>query len=133
MTDPGMAPTNNVPTIKKELDSFGECSPSNSDLYSPTTTTIINDNVIQSSDVSPPSLSYAANFDPINKQRMEYQEHYENRMQSPDSPETQFCSSTTQPHTETGIGHSEVSFINSCTTQITNSAAKTLEWYQERR
>lgn len=50
MTDPNLSPTN-VPIIKKELDGFADCSPSNSELYSPpTTTTVIND-TIQQSDV----------------------------------------------------------------------------------
>ncbi|XP_066249610.1 steroid hormone receptor ERR1 isoform X3 [Euwallacea similis] len=96
MTDPGLAPAANIQQpIKKELDTFGECSPSNSDLYSPTTTTtLISDNVIQSSD------------------RIEFRDHYETRMQSPDSPERQYCSSTTQPHTETGLGHCESDIKN---------------------
>ncbi|KAH1000901.1 hypothetical protein HUJ04_013171 [Dendroctonus ponderosae] len=89
MSDPGVHPEN-VPSIKKELDSFAECSPSNSNLYSPTTTTtIISENVIQSSD------------------RIDYGEHYDGKMRSPDSPDRQYCSSTTQPHTDPGIGHSE--------------------------
>lgn len=90
MTDPGLPPAG-VPDIKKELDAFVECSPSNSDLmaYSPTTTTMINENVIQSSE------------------QLEYREHYERKLRSPGSPERQYCSSTTQPHTDSGIGHSE--------------------------
>jgi hypothetical protein len=40
MTDPGVGGdvSSGVPQIKKELDGFQECSPSNSDMYSPTTT-----------------------------------------------------------------------------------------------
>ncbi|CAG9764491.1 unnamed protein product [Ceutorhynchus assimilis] len=92
MTDTGLTP---VANIKKELDSFAECSPSNSDLYSPTTTTsIISDNVIQSSD------------------RMDYREHYDPKIRSPGSPERQYCSSTTQPHTDTGIGVGESDMKN---------------------
>uniref|UniRef100_A0AAR5QKP1 Estrogen-related receptor n=1 Tax=Dendroctonus ponderosae TaxID=77166 RepID=A0AAR5QKP1_DENPD len=94
MSDPGVHPEN-VPSIKKELDSFAECSPSNSNLYSPTTTTtIISENVIQSSD------------------RIDYGEHYDGKMRSPDSPDRQYCSSTTQPHTDPGIGHSEIDLKN---------------------
>lgn len=43
MTDPGTTDVTGggVPQIKKELDSnFQECSPSNSDMYSPSTTVI---------------------------------------------------------------------------------------------
>lgn len=43
MTDPGTTEVSGggVPQIKKELDSsFQECSPSNSDMYSPSTTVI---------------------------------------------------------------------------------------------
>jgi len=90
MTDPGLPPAT-TPIIKKELDAFAECSPSNSDLiaYSPTTTTMINENVIQSSD------------------QVEYRETYESNLRSPGSPERQYCSSTTQPHNDSGIGQSE--------------------------
>lgn len=90
MTDPGMSPAS-VPNIKKELDAYVDCSPSNSDMiaYSPTTTTMINENVIHSSE------------------QLDYREHYETKLRSPGSPERQYCSSTTQPHTDSGIGHSE--------------------------
>ncbi|KAL1488065.1 hypothetical protein ABEB36_015433 [Hypothenemus hampei] len=91
MSDPGLAP-GSIPTIKKEVDTFTECSPSNSNLYSPTTTTTgVNDNAIQSSD------------------RIEYQEHpYNNKLRSPDSPDRQYCSSTTQPHTDSGHSESDI-------------------------
>ncbi|CAG9838443.1 unnamed protein product [Diabrotica balteata] len=53
MTDTldGDVSTGCVTHIKKELDGFHECSPSNSDMYSPTTTTttVLNDNSIKSS------------------------------------------------------------------------------------
>lgn len=56
MTDttnvPGNITQENVPIIKKELDGFAECSPSNSDMYSPSTTTVINESGIKSSEVS---------------------------------------------------------------------------------
>ncbi|XP_050311559.1 steroid hormone receptor ERR2 isoform X2 [Anthonomus grandis grandis] len=86
-SDPGLP-------IKKELDTFPDCSPSNSDLYSPTTTTqqpIISENIIQSSD------------------GLEYHDTYEMMKishRSPVSPERQYCSSTTQPHTDSG--HNEL-------------------------
>lgn len=42
MTDTGTTDvtTDCVPHIKKEVDGFSECSPSNSDMYSPTTTVL---------------------------------------------------------------------------------------------
>lgn len=43
--------------------------------------------------------------------QIEYAEnknHYDIKMRSPDSPDRQYCSSTTQPHTDSGIGHREV-------------------------
>lgn len=44
---------------------------------------------------------------------MELQEcNYETKTQSPGSPDRQFCSSTTQPHTESWIGNNEVCFID---------------------
>ncbi|KAF7262888.1 hypothetical protein GWI33_003929 [Rhynchophorus ferrugineus] len=90
MTDPSLSPTN-VPIIKKELDGFADCSPTNSDLYSPpTTTTVIND-TIQQSDIK----------------RLEFHDSYDSKLQSPDSPERQYCSSTTQPHTDSGMGQHE--------------------------
>lgn len=52
MTDSldGEVSTGCVPHIKKELDGFHECSPSNSEMYSsPTTTTVLNDSSIKSS------------------------------------------------------------------------------------
>lgn len=45
MTDtavPGDVSPGGITHIKKELDGFTECSPSNSDMYSPTTT-VMND------------------------------------------------------------------------------------------
>lgn len=33
---------------------------------------------------------------------------YEPKIRSPSSPERQYCSSTTQPHTDSGMGHIEV-------------------------
>lgn len=45
MTDtnvPGEMSPGEITHIKKELDGFAECSPSNSDMYSPTTT-VMND------------------------------------------------------------------------------------------
>lgn len=45
MTDtsvPGEVSPGGITHIKKELDGFPECSPSNSDMYSPTTT-VMND------------------------------------------------------------------------------------------
>lgn len=45
MTDtavPGEVSPGGITQIKKELDGFPECSPSNSDMYSPTTT-VMND------------------------------------------------------------------------------------------
>lgn len=75
----GVAP----PTlVKKEIESF-DCSPSNSS-YSPTTTTVIHD----------PSIDYENNI--IN---------YEKTItsSSPESPDRQYCSSTTQPINDSGI------------------------------
>ncbi|KAK9891074.1 hypothetical protein WA026_013398 [Henosepilachna vigintioctopunctata] len=68
--------------VKKELDGFTECSTSNSNTYSPTTTM-----------VHDPSI--------------DYQEctKYENNVRSPASPERQYCSSTTQPHNDSGLEH----------------------------
>lgn len=45
MTDtavPGEVSPGGITQIKKELDGYQECSPSNSDMYSPTTT-VVND------------------------------------------------------------------------------------------
>lgn len=52
MTDTNVAEvsTGCLPHIKKELDGFSECSPSNSDMYSPTTT-VMNEPIVRSSDV----------------------------------------------------------------------------------
>lgn len=46
MTDTAVSneiPSDGITHIKKELDGFHECSPSNSDMYSPTTTTVVNE------------------------------------------------------------------------------------------
>lgn len=71
--------------IKKELlesnTTFAECSPSDSDMYSPSTT-MPSDNKIDF--IEGDMKTYAS------------------AIQSPDSPEQQFCSSTTQPHTDSG-------------------------------
>ncbi|XP_019880248.1 steroid hormone receptor ERR2 isoform X2 [Aethina tumida] len=88
MTDSGVSSDvspGSVPQIKKELDSggFTECSPSNSNMYSPTTTTVFNET------------------------NLDYQENYDTKIRSPGSPERQYCSSTTQPHTDSGMGHIE--------------------------
>lgn len=53
MTDTNVAgevSTGCLPHIKKELDGFSECSPSNSDMYSPTTT-VMNEPIVRSSEV----------------------------------------------------------------------------------
>ncbi|XP_044265892.1 steroid hormone receptor ERR2 isoform X1 [Tribolium madens] len=86
MTDPGVGSdvSSGVPQIKKELDGFQDCSPSNSDMYSPTTT-VMHDTGID--------------FQEAN--------HYDSSIRSPGSPERQYCSSTTQPHTDSGMGHME--------------------------
>lgn len=50
MTDtavPGEVSPGGITHIKKELDGFPECSPSNSDMYSPTTT-VMNDSGVSS-------------------------------------------------------------------------------------
>ncbi|CAH1995548.1 unnamed protein product [Acanthoscelides obtectus] len=79
-----------VPHIKKELEAFVDCSPSNSDVYSPTTTVMPEPSII-----SPCS-------------KIEYGTlSYERKLSSPGSPERQYCSSTTQPHTDSGLGHIE--------------------------
>ncbi|XP_072391867.1 steroid hormone receptor ERR2 isoform X1 [Diabrotica undecimpunctata] len=95
MTDTldGDVSTGCVTHIKKELDGFHECSPSNSDMYSPTTTTttVLNDNSIKSSNSE-------ADF---------HEKSYDRNIRSPTSPERQYCSSTTQPHTDSGLGHIE--------------------------
>ncbi|KAL3287858.1 hypothetical protein HHI36_002316 [Cryptolaemus montrouzieri] len=75
-TEVSSAPSN----IKKELDGFAECSPSNSNTYSPTTT-MMHD----------PSIDYQ---EPTK---------YEHNARSPGSPERQYCSSTTQPHNDSGL------------------------------
>lgn len=85
MSDNGAANdvSSGVPHIKKEMEGiFSECSPSNSDMYSPTTT-VKHDQGIDFADGN---------------------NHYESKIQSPDSPDRQYCSSTTQPHTDSGIG-----------------------------
>ena len=53
MTDPGVGSdvSSGVPQIKKELDVLQECSPSNSDMYSPTTTVMHDTGVGWYSDV----------------------------------------------------------------------------------
>ncbi|XP_068893565.1 steroid hormone receptor ERR2 isoform X3 [Tenebrio molitor] len=86
MTDPGVGGdvSSGVPQIKKELDGFQECSPSNSDMYSPTTT-----------------VMHDAGID------FQEAKHYDSNIRSPGSPERQYCSSTTQPHTDSGMGHME--------------------------
>lgn len=33
---------------------------------------------------------------------------YDTKLRSPSSPERQYCSSTTQPHLDSGMGHIEV-------------------------
>ncbi|XP_018575646.1 steroid hormone receptor ERR1 isoform X1 [Anoplophora glabripennis] len=86
----GVVSTGCLPHIKKELDGFSECSPSNSDMYSPTTT-VMNEPIIRSSEVK---LDY-------------HDTSYERKLRSPSSPERQYCSSTTQPHTDSGMGHIE--------------------------
>lgn len=47
----------------------------------------------------------------IHNLQIEYNEtsHFESKITSPGSPERQYCSSTTQPHTESGLGLMEVS------------------------
>ncbi|GJQ66572.1 Err [Trypoxylus dichotomus] len=90
MSDNGVA-TNDVssggvPHIKKEMEvTFSECSPSNSEMYSPTTT-VMHDQGIDFTDGN---------------------NHYDTKKQSPGSPDIQYCSSTTQPHTDSGIGQVE--------------------------
>lgn len=46
MTDTGTTDVSPdcIPHIKKEIDGFSECSPSNSDMYSPTTTVLSDPN-----------------------------------------------------------------------------------------
>ncbi|KAK4885082.1 hypothetical protein RN001_001353 [Aquatica leii] len=77
-----------VTHIKKEMDTgFTECSPSNSEMYSPTTTTVIPDSGI---DFTTDTGS-----------------QYESKLRLSSSPERQYCSSTTQPHTDSGISSIE--------------------------
>ncbi|XP_044745825.1 steroid hormone receptor ERR1 isoform X1 [Coccinella septempunctata] len=67
-------------SIKKEVEGFAECSPSNSNTYSPSTTM-----------VHDPSIDYQEST------------KYELSTRSPGSPERQYCSSTTQPHNDSGL------------------------------
>ncbi|CAH0550131.1 unnamed protein product [Brassicogethes aeneus] len=88
MTDSGVSgevSPESVPQIKKEVDSgvYTECSPSNSNMYSPTTTTVISESAL------------------------DFQENYDTKIRASSSPERQYCSSTTQPHTDSGMGHIE--------------------------
>ncbi|XP_018328922.1 steroid hormone receptor ERR1 isoform X2 [Agrilus planipennis] len=89
MADPGTpsdVTSGGVSHIKKEMEAaFTECSPSNSDIYSPSTTTVIHDVGIDFSD----RLS---------------QQQYERKIRCSTSPERQYCSSTTQPHMDSGLG-----------------------------
>ncbi|KAF5273107.1 hypothetical protein FQA39_LY07597 [Lamprigera yunnana] len=90
MTDSGSASdvTGSVTHIKKEMDTgFTECSPSNSEMYSPTTTTLIHESGIE------------FNADTGSQ--------FESKLRSSSSPERQYCSSTTQPHTDSGINSIE--------------------------
>ncbi|XP_060536605.1 steroid hormone receptor ERR2 isoform X2 [Cylas formicarius] len=87
MTDPGHAPDSN-PTIKKELEGFTDCSPSDSNIYSPTATSTVNDSSLHSTDIKD----------------IQYHEIYDSKHRSSASPERQYCSSTTQPHMDTGMG-----------------------------
>ncbi|XP_023711769.1 steroid hormone receptor ERR1 isoform X1 [Cryptotermes secundus] len=82
----GMTPT---PRIKKEEDpaSFQACSPSNSNMYSPTTTVLHND------------MEYCESQD---SRRYEV-----SQSRSPGSPDRQYCSSTTQPLGDSMLGHAE--------------------------
>ncbi|KAG5877675.1 hypothetical protein JTB14_013920 [Gonioctena quinquepunctata] len=92
MTDPvaGEVSTGCVTQIKKEMESFSDCSPSNSDMYSPTTT-VLNETSIRPAD-----------------SKIDFREsNYEKNLRSPSSPERQYCSSTTQPHTDSGMEHIE--------------------------
>lgn len=83
MSGGGIVGNNDVVQIKKEaFDSYVECSQSNSDMYSPTTTT----HIIQETSKKCTSFSEP-----------------EAELRSPESPERQYCSSTTQPHIEGGM------------------------------
>lgn len=98
MTDPnvgGDVSSCNVLNIKKELqDGFTECSPSNSDMYSPHSNSTISTTVLNESTTS-------ITIKPLEDC------NYETKTQSPGSPDRQYCSSTTQPHTESWIGNNE--------------------------
>ncbi|XP_074042238.1 estrogen-related receptor isoform X2 [Leptinotarsa decemlineata] len=92
MTDSvtGDVSTGCVTHIKKEMEAFADCSPSNSGMYSPTTT-VLNETIIRSAD-----------------SKIDFHESsYEKSLRSPSSPERQYCSSTTQPHTDSGMDTNE--------------------------
>ncbi|CAG9863699.1 unnamed protein product [Phyllotreta striolata] len=86
MTDSLDGEVSSVPHIKKEMDGFHE---PNAEMYaSPTTTTILSSENIKSS-----------------KNEVDFNEtSYDKSIRSPTSPERQYCSSTTQPHNDSGIG-----------------------------
>lgn len=84
MMSGGEVVSSDVSQIKKEFDGFVDCSPSNSDMYSPTTTVV--------TDTKP-------DFTEGN--------HYDGEIRSPSSPERQYCSSTTQPLNDSGINNTE--------------------------
>lgn len=102
-----------VPHIKKELEgTFSECSPSNSDMYSPTTTVMHDQGVSICVDVDVDVVRAKLDRNEmIPSPQIEFSDgpnHYESKIQSPGSPDRQYCSSTTQPHTDSGIGQVEV-------------------------
>nr|CAD7408651.1 unnamed protein product [Timema poppensis] len=80
------------PIIKKEVEasSFQACSPSNSNMYSPTTTVMHSD------------MEYCESQD---SKRYEVPQ-----ARSPGSPDQQYCSSTTQSLGDSMLGHPETSF-----------------------
>lgn len=89
MSDSGGATGEITPStvthIKKEEISFVDCSPSNSDMYSPSTT-VMHD---------------------VGLEFTENRYDAKTQSQSPGSPDRQYCSSTTQPHNDSGLGHME--------------------------
>ncbi|XP_026276828.1 steroid hormone receptor ERR1 isoform X4 [Frankliniella occidentalis] len=78
-----------APHIKKEVEqnTFQACSPSNSEMYSPTTT------------VLPQDMEYC--------ESQESQRYEVSQSHSPGSPDQQFCSSTTQSIGDAMMGHIE--------------------------